>query len=186
MCQQVVDAGGDYLFIVKGNRQALDNDIALIFAKPPVGAHFDSTRRVEKQKGRIEKRELTATDALNGYIDWPGVAKVCQIRRVTESKGRRVEEVRYAITSLSGNAEELLALVRGHWAIENRLHRVRDVTLGEDACQVRKGAAPQVLAGFRNAVIGALRLLGYENIAAAMRSIAWRQEAVRLVCGFDP
>jgi predicted transposase YbfD/YdcC len=138
LCQQVVDAGGDYLFIVKGNRQALDNDIALIFAKPPVGAHFDSTRRVEKQKGRIEKRELTATDALNGYIDWPGVAKVCQIRRVTESKGRRVEEVRYAITSLSGNAEELLALVRGHWAIENRLHRVRDVTLAKTRVRCAK------------------------------------------------
>ena len=35
------------------------------------------------------------------------------------------------------NASRLLALQQAHWRIENRLHRRRDVTLGEDACQVR-------------------------------------------------
>ena len=127
----------------RGTGRRLTATIALIFAKPPVGAHFDNTRRVEKQKGRIEKRELTATDALNGYIDWPGVAKVCRIRRVTESKGRRVEEVRYAITSLSGNAEELLALVRGHWAVENRLHRCA-TSLGETRVRCARFGPPSV------------------------------------------
>ena len=41
--------------------------------------------------------------------------------------------------------------------IENRLHYVRDVTLGEDASQVRTGAAPQVMAALRNVVLGLLR-----------------------------
>ena len=65
---------------------------------------------------------------------------------------------------------KLLEYVRGHWGIENRLHYVRDVTLGEDASQVRTGAAPQVMAALRNVVLGLLRSGGETNIAAAIRS----------------
>ena len=68
---------------------------------------------------------------------------------------------------------KLLEYVRGHWGIENRLHYVRDVTLGEDASQVRTGAAPQVMAALRNVVLGLLRSGGETNIAAAIRRIGW-------------
>lgn len=47
----------------------------------------------------------------------------------------------------------MLDLTREHWAIENSLHYVRDVSLHEDACRVRKGSAPQVLAALRNTII---------------------------------
>ena len=50
----------------------------------------------------------------------------------------------------------LADLIRGHWTIENGLHYVRDVTLAEDASQVRAGTAPQVMACLRNLAIGAL------------------------------
>ena len=65
-----------------------------------------------------------------------------------------------------------MALWRGHWGIETRLHYVRDVTLGEDACRVRTGAAPQALAAVRNAVISLVRLAGKTNVAAALRRFA--------------
>ncbi len=57
----------------------------------------------------------------------------------------------------------------GHWAIENRRHYVRDVTLGEDACQMHVGAAPQALAAVRNGLISLLRRDGWRNIAAGLR-----------------
>jgi hypothetical protein len=72
--------------------------------------------------------------------------------------------------------------VRGHWGIENRLHWVRDVTFDEDRCQIRTGAAPQVMAALRNLVIGLFRLSGVRNIAAALRTHAWHaQRAITLV-----
>jgi predicted transposase YbfD/YdcC len=77
-------------------------------------------------------------------------------------------EAVYGITSLrrdAADAAALLALVRGHWGIENGLHYVRDVTLGEDACRVRTGNAPQVLAALRNAVVHLL-----EGVEAASAS----------------
>jgi hypothetical protein len=59
---------------------------------------------------------------------------------------------------------------------------VRDVTFDEDRCQVRSGAAPQVLAACRNLVTGLLRRQGVSNIAAALRTRAsYPQQALALV-----
>lgn len=67
------------------------------------------------------------------------------------------------------NPKRLLSLWQGRWGIENRLHWVRDVTFDEDRCQVRTGAAPQIMAAMRNLTISLLRLAAHLNIAAALR-----------------
>jgi predicted transposase YbfD/YdcC len=73
-------------------------------------------------------------------------------------------------------------LVRDHWRIENGLHDVRDVTLGEDGCRVRQGAAPQVLAALGNAVVQLLGEVGGASRAAAVRRRKARpQEALALL-----
>jgi predicted transposase YbfD/YdcC len=79
-----------------------------------------------------------------------------EVTRERTEKGKTTREVVYGITSLSrgrADAQRLLELTRGHWGIENGSHYRRDVTLGEDASRVRKGAAPQILAGLRNSII---------------------------------
>jgi hypothetical protein len=78
----------------------------------------------------------------------------------------------YGVTSLTraeADAARLLALTRSHWGIENGLHYVRDVTLGEDRCRVRSGNAPRVLAGVRNVALHLLRAMGGPSVAAATR-----------------
>jgi hypothetical protein len=52
------------------------------------------------------------------------------------------------------------------------VHWVRDGTYDEDRSQLRAGTGPQVMAALRNAAIGALRLAGAANIAAANRHYA--------------
>lgn len=86
--------------------------------------------------------------------------------------GKNRSETVYGITSLRtehANAARLLALSRGHWAIENRLHWVRDVTYDEDRCRIRKGSGAQVMATIRNLAISLLRLAGAGCIASALR-----------------
>lgn len=99
--------------------------------------------------------------------------------------GRTSVETSYGITSLPrdrADARRLLGLVRRHWGIENKLHHVRDATLGEDACRVRKGSSPQVLAGVRNAALHLLKRINPKNVAAAIRHLAAKPlKAIRLV-----
>ena len=133
---------------------------------------------MDKHGGRVESRRLRATDLLNDYLDWPGVAQVCRVEREVRRPGQEPSrEVAYAITSApreQADAAVLLSWWRGHWGIENRSHYVRDVTMGEDASRIKAGSAPQVLAAVRNAAIGWIRTRGADNIAAALRRNAAR------------
>jgi hypothetical protein len=114
---------------------------------------------------------------LNGYLDWPGVAQVGLLERTVTVGGEVTVEVQPVITSVPrgrADAATLLGWVRGHWGIENRLHYVRDVTLGEDANRTRSGGGAQVLAALRNLAVSTLRAGGATNIAAGLRRNAAR------------
>jgi predicted transposase YbfD/YdcC len=63
----------------------------------------------------------------------------------------------------------LEGLWRGHWEIENKVHYVRDETMGEDRGQMRRGNAAQALAALRNGVLSLLRSQGVKQIADALR-----------------
>jgi hypothetical protein len=130
---------------------------------------------VDKGHGRREYRRLASTTLLNGYLDWPGVGQVFELERVRVVKGASEVQVVYGITSLGrdqADAGRLLGLARGHWGIENKLHYVRDETLGEDRCRVRKGAGAQVLAAIRNVAVHLLGAINPKNKAAATRRLA--------------
>ena len=78
------------------------------------------------------------------------------------------------MTRTRADAARLLALTRQHWGIENRLHYVRDVTLGEDRCRVRRGHAPHILASLRNIAVYLLESQPAPSKAAATRTLAAR------------
>ena len=131
-----------------------------------------------------------ASDALVGYLDWPGLAQVFRItrRRVHTGTGEVHEEVTYGVTSLPperADAARLLQIMRQHWHIENRSHWVRDVTYGEDHSQVRVDSIPQVMAALRNTVIGLLRASGDAGIARAHRRYAAHPWAALALIGIQ-
>jgi predicted transposase YbfD/YdcC len=110
------------------------------------------------------------------HLDWPGLRQTCRLDRTTFAKGQKTVDVQYAVSSLSrqrADAQLLLIRWQGHWGIES-LHWVRDVTFGEDKCQVKSGHAPQNLAAFRNAAICLLRIAGQKEIAATLRDFSYR------------
>ena len=138
-----------------------------------------------------------ADPALNAYvgssgevgIPWPAVAQVCRLERRRTLRKAGIQqssvEVRYLITSRpapQADAALLLAVDRGHWGIEKKVHYVRDVTFGEDASQIRTAAAPQVRSACTNLAMALLRRTGVTNLAAALRTHAARPHAaVRLL-----
>jgi predicted transposase YbfD/YdcC len=176
LAAQILAQGGHYLMVVKRNRRQLYDELTWFFDTPPLPCErpWRTATTVNKGHGRLETRRLTCTDDLDDYLTWPGVQQVLrrECERVRLKTGEVTHAVTYALTSLAAHeatAEELAALWRGHWGIENRRHYVRDVTLGEDACQMHVGHAPQALAAVRNALISLLRQAGWQNIAAGLR-----------------
>lgn len=173
----IVDAGADYVFTVKANRRALLGALKkLPWAAVPVGA-----RSTEHRHGRRATRTIKTMQipTLAGWPAFHGATQVAQLRRTTTKAGKKTVEVVYLITSAShfdAPPAVLAAWVQGHWAIENKLHWVRDVTYDEDRSQVRTGAGPQVMATLRNTAVSILRLTGYTDIAAATRHHARRPE----------
>ena len=186
--KSVLNAEGDYVLPVKMNQEDTYRAIRLWFARPaPPGFPNAVYEETEKRAGRIIRRRLSATTVLNEFLDWQAVQQAFQITRVTLDPHTNQQhiEIAYGITSLppeQASPADLLRIVRLHWAIENKLHWVRDVTFDEDRSTLRVGKTHQLMAALRNLVISILRLLGYINIAQALRHFAARpRDALALI-----
>jgi predicted transposase YbfD/YdcC len=191
LCQQVLDWGGDYFLTVKANQRTLHRLLMRTFdpqARPLL--HCQEVRTIEKRHGRIELRHLRATADPLALPDWPGVAQLVWIERTWWEKGKRHQQVRYGITSLPreiGTPQRLLHLKRKHWLIENRGHRARDVTLGEDASLLHAGQGPSVFGVLRSAVLNLLHRAGYHAVTSRLRYHSQHpEEAVALLLHPSP
>ena len=189
-CADIHRFGGYYVLLAKANQPTLEEDVRLFFSEPPLDCRdWRQACTWSKGHGRLEQRQLVASTELNEWLaaDWAGVAQVFWLQRTTCRQGQRHIQTVYGLTNLSptqASAGRLLELVQRHWRIENRLHWRRDVTLGEDRCQVRKGVAPLVLAALNSLVLAVFDFLGVSNVPQQMRRLdAHPAQAVRLVLG---
>lgn len=194
----VEEIGAHYVMIVKGNTPGLYARLdALDWSSVPIGHVM-----VDVGHGRRERRTIQVMDA-PADLGFPYCAQVFLVERYTTRTvrrrrrgGRKFRTVRVqtavavlGITSLSSREaapEHLAGYVRGHWSIENKIHWVRDVTLREDASQVRTGSRPRIMATLRNFAIGLIRQAGYTKIAATIRRIRNDPRLLLTILGLYP
>ena len=177
IAEQILAQNGDYLMGVKGNQPSLHEAIELLFSSPPVPASDGEYLRhsyTNDGHGRIETRTLESSTALNDYLDWPGLGQVVRRTRrsISAKTGEISQHVTYAVTSLDRRRalpKQIKAIWRAHWTIENRLHYVRDESMGEDRSTLRSDKAPHAIATLRNAVLTLLRYEGWTNVRDAFR-----------------
>lgn len=194
--KQIIEAGGDYLWIAKGNQARTQWAIEKLFvheacnvqAGAALSKEIGVAEQVNKGHGRREKRTIWVSDQLNDYLKWPGIAQVFRLERLIwhEKHKRYTREVVYGLTSLSvkkASPKKLLRLVRNYWGIENGLHYRRDVTLKEDATRLSIGNAGQIMAAFNNCIIGLCSQNGHQNLAKARRRFLAKPDgALKLIC----
>jgi len=177
-------AQADYLLAVKANQPTLRSDIEAFFACAPA-ASVESTTDVDKGHGRIEQRTVTVAhevDWLDGERRFPGelrlpdVATIIKVASRAELSDRGRFETRYYVSSAKLTAVRAAEAVRTHWAIENSLHWVLDVTFGDDQSRLRKGHGARNMAVVRHFAINLVR------VAKDKRSIKLR----RKVAGWSP
>ena len=100
------------------------------------------------------------------------MGQVFRLQRERTSKNQHSVEVIYGWSSLSlqgCSPQRLLRLIRAHWAVENRLHWRRDVTLGEDRCGVRCPPVAQMLAVLNSVVLSLMDRHRIANVARQIR-----------------
>jgi len=166
IASEIVKRKADYVLALKGNQGLMASDVAEYFSwareKQFRGIPHCYAETTEKDHGRIEIRRVWATedlDWLNAKQKWAGLKSLILVESERIIGEKQSIEQRYYISSLPGkDAEALGAIVRGHWAIENRLHWVLDVSLREDQSRIRKGSAPEASAILRHIVLNLLRM----------------------------
>ena len=89
--------------------------------------------------------------------EWPGLRSLLRVRTEHNGPCGRQRAVRYYISSRPVDAGTLVALVRGHWGVENGLHRILDVQFQEDDCRLRRGHVPAVMGILRRAALNMVR-----------------------------
>jgi len=178
------------MVVVKKNTPVLYQNLEDFFGDPDILKYeCDYFKKLQKGHGRLEKREIWTSTQLSTFLEkeWTGVAQIYMIRKTVIEKGKKTITIRYGMTNApreKANAEQILKWRQNHWYIENRSHYRRDVTLGEDACQVRINKAPEVLAAINGGILALMDLLGIKNMAKQTRIYNARpKEALQLLFG---
>lgn len=194
---QICKAGGNYIWLVKGNHPQLLQDLQDWFDPqvellPGMGCpakDFRSVCQTSKGHGRLEVRSLTTSSQLNDFLDWPFLQQVFRLERhVTIGRtGKTRHEIVYGISGLSAELAppaKFLAALRSYWRIENSLHYPRDVTLHEDQTRFTKRSAAHVMAIINNIVLGLIARSGFAFAPSARRYFAaYPSEALSLLRG---
>jgi predicted transposase YbfD/YdcC len=189
-CADVIRFGGHDALIVKKNHPTLWQDIHTFFTDPQAEAdEWKQAHTWNKGHGRLEERRIWTTTLLNPLFEreWAGAAQVFAIRRRITHPLKCTQQMVYGITSLppqQASPNRLLELERTHWHIENRSHHRRDVTMGEDASQLRTSGAPLALAALNGTVLALMDWLRVSNMASQMRCFcAHPQQPLSLLLG---
>jgi len=189
-CAAVHAFGGYYQIIIKKNHPVVRRDLIEFFGNDKIDRNeFQYYKETDKGHGRQEVREIWTSTQMNAHFkeEWAGIAQVFMIQRSIIEKGEERIEIVYGMTSLprkKADAKRLLELNRKHWFIGNRLHYRRDVTLGEDASQVRVQGAQEALAALNGGILAIMDFLRVKNVAKQMRHYcAYPEEVLQLLFG---
>lgn len=175
----IVESGNHYLGALKGNQMGLLTAVAANFQAQ------QTLQQIDKGHGRIEKRTISLSEQLETIPDFPGLVTLIrveserQVHRATVTEVSR--ETRYYIASFHDTVQAFADRIRGYWGVENKVHYVRDVTQGEDACRIRTSPLVQIWAVARNFALNLYRDNGFQNMAQAQRRAAFGLNTLKVL-----
>lgn len=177
----IEEKGGRFVFVVKDNQKHL---LEQILDMPRKAFDQEPYVEIQKQSGIITERKIYTSQTDPDNFNFPFVRQVAilhkNVERVTEKE--KISETVYLIsnlTKLEADPKKLLHINRCHWAIENRLHYVKDYTFGEDNSRIRNHNSIANIVLMISAAVSVFRILNVSSIPAA---ITFCQLNPTLVC----
>jgi len=181
IARKIIDKKADYVLALKGNQGTLRDDVELFATEQKVRDYADTTisvdATVDGDHGRIETRRVIVVHDI-GWLQerhkWPGLAGLVIVEATREIDRVSRRETRYYITSTKLDAKELGPIVRDHWAVENGLHWVMDMTFRDDACRIRTDNAPENFVTLKHMAANlGRRKKGKDSLRLALKTAAW-------------
>ena len=184
IARQIVEQGGDYILQLKGNQGGLHDETVMLFdhclRDDCHGIAYHTAKTTNGGHGRIEQRHIWATAEVAWFAErgqWKNLQSLIRVQARRTVNGQTSQEYRYYISSLPANdAGKLLDYIRGHWAIENRLHWSLDVNFREDDRRIRQGHAAENFSRLSRIA---------HNLLKAETSCKVGIKSKRLRCGWD-
>ena len=184
IAQKIIEKKADYVFGLKGNQGSLRDDVDLFIAEQKAKDFADTTisraETIDADNGRIETRTTTVihdVDWLRKRHGWPGLNAIAMVESTRETGGMIEKDTRIFITSLVMLAHLLGPVIRSHWAIENSLHWVMDMTFRDDECRVRTNHAPANFTTIKHMAHNLLRRPANKDSFRLRRKVAgWDDE----------
>ena len=193
IASQIIDAGGDFIFSLKGNQGNLHKAIEKWFLAQMANGFVNVTVRKYQQvvtgHGRTDVLtyyHFKVPDGIPGRSKWKRLRTIGVAIRESRQGDKVTREVRYFICSIRVSVKRFARAVRGHWAIENTLHWCLDVTFREDESRVRDRHAANNLAWLKRFAISLLKQIDdKESIAMRRRMAGWNPEYLSQVLGLS-
>lgn len=163
IAKKIVEGGGDYVLAVKGNQNSLHRQITTHFNNVfdmKHNKHVNVSVIHDKSRGRLESRACLVTEELSWLgvkAHWPNIKSCIVLESKRVINDITTTERRYYISSLEGDAESINHIIRSHWGVENSLHWIMDVVLGEDASRIRKANGAENMSMIKHVVLNKLQ-----------------------------
>jgi predicted transposase YbfD/YdcC len=179
-----------YLLGLKGNQGNLHKDVQLYFQDPPENIKIVAHEEADKDHGRLEIRRCEAiydTQWLQNEHKWPGLQTISKITSTRIIGAKTTTDIRFYISSDAPSAAKILSNTRSHWAIENSLHYVLDMSFGEDACRIRKDNAPLAVATIRHVALNLLQAakIKRESIKKLRKKAGWDNQTLKRILNIN-
>lgn len=190
IAKKICDSGADYILALKGNAGLIYDEVVQYFKEAEEAGYeyLDHTFFFEKDQshGRVVSRTVRCVqdvEWLPQLNEWANLKGLIEVISERTEKGKTSIEHRYYITCLEANGERLAGAIKGHWGIENNLHRQLDVNFVEDDSVVNTGHASENLATFRRL---ALNMLGSgKGLLERRKKAGWDEDYLtEIVRGF--
>lgn len=171
--KSVKKSGNEVILQVKGNQKKLLENCQKATKKIEATDKYTSR---EKSRNRIETRKVEIYNNSLKYFtrnirkQWgkyiKTIIKVKRTRKEFDAKTKKWKksfEQSYYISTIELTAKESAKAIRGHWAIENRNHCVKDISMNEDKSRIR--IQPDLFARLRSFALNVMRVNEVENVS---------------------
>lgn len=179
----IIEAGADYVLIVKDNHPDLQTILEPAFSDPLTKKTADIF--YEFRKSRCIETVVTTTQDMD-FQDlriqgWSQVTLVGKLERKGKRHSKRSEQVIAETIYFISSRESLLPerayqFIRNHWHIENKLHWQKDVTWREDRSRARTGNISSILCYLRSLALQCIRKR-YASVTRALEEFTERPTA---------